>query len=105
MLVGVSSYWSALLGDERIELAFLVTALSLAGISITAGYRRHRQFAVVATALAGATLVGAAHLLALSRNIEVALSLLGAALLIASHVRNARLCHRCARDHRIAVTE
>lgn len=103
MLVGASSYWSAILGDERVELAFLVTALSLAAVAITAGYRRHRRRAVVAVAVAGASLIGASHLIAGARTVEAALSVIGAALLIAAHVRNARLCHRAAHERRSAT--
>lgn len=93
MLVGASSYWSAILGDERIELAFLVAALGLAAVAITAGYRRHRRRAVVAVALAGAALISTAHLIAAPRAVGATLSVIGAALLISAHVRNARLCH------------
>jgi hypothetical protein len=94
VIVGASSALGTLFRDERLELAFLLSAVALAAASVATSYRRHRDQTVVVLAVTGLALLGAGRALESSHLLETAGSVLGAGLLITCHLRNARLLRR-----------
>lgn len=88
---GLAGY---LFRDERLELIFLIAAVSLAIVSVMTGYRQHHNRGVAALAASGLFLLGAARAIPGPQLLEAAASVVGASLLVAGHILNAQLLHR-----------
>lgn len=88
------------IADERFHLALLTLVLPTSAAALWLGWRRHRRWRVMAWGLAGVgILVFAAafgHDL-LGEGGERGLTVIGALLVAASHLRNFRLCRSRAR--------
>lgn len=95
LLVVLPALGASFLADERFHLLLLGLSLPVSAYALTLGCRRHRDRRVLGLGIAGlAVLIAAAiagHEL-LGDAGERALTLIGAVLLAAGHMRNYRLC-------------
>jgi hypothetical protein len=81
-----------LLLEESVELVLVAAAVIVAAVAIGLGFREHRQSAPAWIAGAGIVLLAAAR--AGPESAEAALSIAGAAVLIAAHLANLRYLRR-----------
>jgi peptidoglycan/LPS O-acetylase OafA/YrhL len=84
--------------ERPAHTAFAVAILGIGLIAFIPGYRRHRRASVALLGLLGFGLLSAGVVLpegTLGEGTETALTVLGGALLITAHLRNAYLCKFC----------
>ena len=94
LLVAGVTVPTAVLGDEAIHQALLLLVLPAALVAFTLGCRKHKDrwvFAIGVTGLVGVSSAALFHD-ALGEHAERAITVASAALLVAAHVRNYRLC-------------
>lgn len=94
LIVSATGLAGAIFRDERLELIFLLAAVTLAIVSVTTGYREHYNRGVAALAASGLLLLGAARAIPGPPLLETAASVVGASLLVGGHILNAQLLHR-----------
>jgi hypothetical protein len=94
VLLGVSGVASALMENERLELALLLSASTAALLAGAGGYRQHRDPRVGLLIGGGLLLLGLGAVVAASHVVDAALSVAAATILITGHALNARLLHR-----------
>lgn len=81
--------------DERVEVAFLVSAVVLGLLSLGLGWRRHRRLQPLSWLIVGLLmLLGVRPLLAEGSAVEVWVVVVGAAALIGAHLSNNRAIRR-----------
>jgi len=87
--------------DERVEWLLVGAALALGVLTLVPGYRRHhRRASPLAWFAAGAVILLAARLVLPHGTLaELPLAFLGAVLLTAAQLGNARLRHVCPCEH------
>lgn len=84
--------------ERTAHTGFAVAILCIGLLAFIPGYRQHRRWSVVLTALVGFGLLSAGPFMpagALSESAETGLTVLGGVLLITAHLRNAYLCRFC----------
>ena len=88
----------SLLADERTEWAFVGVSVAVGFSSLLPAYfRRHRRARPLIFFTSGLSLIFIAHfLLEENLRLEIPAVLLGALLVITSHLLNLRLCRSCA---------
>lgn len=95
LLVLLPALGVSILADERFHLLLLWLLLPVSAYALTLGCRRHRDRRVLGLGLLGLTILIAAALVGhdlLGDAGERTLTLAGAAMLAAGHIRNYRLC-------------
>ena len=81
--------------DERVEIAFLVSAVVLGLLSVGLGWPRHRRLQPLGCLIVGLLmLLGVRPLLAEGSAVEVWAVVVGAAAMIAAHLSNNRAIRR-----------
>lgn len=79
----------------ELEWGFVLAALSIAGVALQRGRRRHGAWSPLLLAASGASMLVVARLAELpSEHVETAASVAGATLIIAGHGSNLRLLRR-----------
>jgi hypothetical protein len=95
MIPSLSGLWFA---DESFHVLLIYLVLPISGVAIFLGCKRHRSVSVFAYAALGLAIliltVVMGHAL-LGELGEKALTVIGAALITASHIKNFRLCQAC----------
>lgn len=84
--------------ERQTHAVFALSILCIGLLAFVPGYRRHRRWQVVILGLAGFGMLSAGVLVpegAMSETAEVAVTVLGGAMLITAHLRNAYFCLRC----------
>ena len=85
------------LADEALHTWIILAVIPLSTFALTMGCKRHREFSVLYTGCTGLLLLCLAPLLGhelLGEAGEKGLTLAGAALIAASHIKNFRLCRK-----------
>lgn len=85
--------WNAWFGDTENTLHWVlfVIALAVSGYALTAGYRRHRARTVPTLGVIGLLIMLAAAAHVFGRSTEAALTIAGAVVVGAAHLLNVRL--------------
>ena len=93
------------LQDERIHLTLLALIVPISVFSLTLGWRLHRNLSVVASGVAGVSILFFSALLSHEiggHTVETVGTVLGSGIVAISHVLNFRLCRSsktCDTDH------
>lgn len=93
-IAGASGFAGSLVADPRIETVLVLSAVLLAVLALSKGYRRHRDRWVLSLFVGGLSFLGIGHLLEVSLVPEHMFTVAAGGLLIGAHARNARVLHR-----------
>ncbi len=94
LLILTPSAILAFMSDESVHKTLLLVIVPVGIYALTFGYKAHKKWSVVLTALVGLIVLGSTGILeheVLGETGEVILTILGSSLIVFGHIQNARL--------------